>query len=77
MFSYYGYTLEIKWNNKWQIVIMLRKIYVIDKNALFKVLYLIKNFKPCNKHLHFLTNKVGLVIKNIPVIIFVLQLKNI
>lgn len=72
MFSYYKYILEIKQNNEGQIIIILKRIYVINKIISLVALYHVKNFKPYKKYLYFLLKIFDIVIKNILVFVFAL-----
>lgn len=65
MFGTCTYTLAIKLNIDWQMVITSRKVYIINGIAFFAALYLVDNFKPCNKHIRILAKNIGFVTKNI------------
>lgn len=65
MFNYYVYTLKVKLNTNWQIVILFKIICIINKIISIIALNLVDNFWLCKKHLYFLAKKIRFITKNI------------
>lgn len=72
IFSYYRCTLEVKLNIEWQIGFLVKKINLdmMEEMVTLTVLYWIKNFKSCNKHLCVFAKHLGFITTKILVVDF-------
>lgn len=77
IFSYYICTLKVKCNINWQISILFKIIYVVDRIVFFAALYWIKNFWPYKKHFRFFVKKVEFWTKNVLLGVLKLLLKDL
>lgn len=77
VFGCCGCSPAIKINSDWHIAVTLKKICIIENIVSWTTLYLVKNFKPYDKHIRILAKKIGLVTRNISAKIFRLQLEEI
>ena len=68
LFSSCRGTQEVKLKVEWQMVFLSKKVNMdfTDGIASLAVLYLVKNFKLCNKHQTLLARHLGLVTKKVP-----------
>lgn len=66
MFSCCACTPEVKLNTYWQMCISSITVCVVDGIASIAALHWVDNFRPCEKYLHLLAKRVGLVTKNVP-----------